>query len=84
MHYEGECDELTVIGAIQNKVAKRQKGDECHIVCDEHRAEKCYVNKGENGGACGFKNADDTSRDNAEKPNIFVKNEIIISQSFPG
>ena len=47
---------LAVTRGAENKIAKGQKCDKCHIVGYEHGTDKGYVYKGKDGIPCAFEN----------------------------
>ena len=67
---KSQCHVLSLPRGIQHKVAEGEKGKECHIVRNQHGAEKGNRNKGEDGSAQIPRHADDPTRERGKKPDV--------------
>ena len=45
LHYVGEGHILFLARCVQNEESERQEREQRHVVCDQHRADKCDVDK---------------------------------------
>lgn len=61
---------LFLLGSRQRKVAERQKGDERHVVGDQHRADEGDVDKRQRERAQIARHGDDLARQNREELDV--------------
>ncbi len=71
LHDKGERHVFFLARGRKHEISEGQKGEQRHIVGDEHRADKGDVGKGKHAGAGVFKRAHDLLRQKEEKPNVF-------------
>ena len=55
---------------VQDKKSERQKGQQSHVVCNQHRADKGDINESKHGKPCVFKVFYNFSCNSVEKPDV--------------
>lgn len=73
LHNEHERHVLLHARKAQHEVAKRQKGQKCHVVADEHRADKGHVHQRQHRHAQRARALHDLAREHREKANILER-----------
>ena len=71
LHDERERHILFLARGGQNEKAEWQKGEQRHIVGDEHRTDKGYVGERQHASACVFEGLDNFLRQEKEETDIF-------------
>ena len=87
LHYERKSHVFALARSGKHKIAERQKSEQCHIVCNQHRTDKCYINKCENAHFCIFKYSDNFIGKDIKEIDVFQctnnrKNAKQTSESF--
>lgn len=71
LHDERKNHVLFFLRIRQNEITEWQKGQECHIVGNQHRADKGYVNERQNRASCRFENFNRPFCKEVEKVYVF-------------
>jgi hypothetical protein len=70
LHNEGERHIFFLTRRGKDKITEGQEGQQRHIVSDQHRTDKGYVNERENADLCGLEALNDLAREHIEEIDI--------------
>lgn len=73
LHYKSESHVFSLSRGAENEVAERQKGQQSHVVCNQHRPDKSDVDKRKHTHSRSFKALDDFLGENIEKVDVFER-----------
>ena len=71
LHDERENHVFFFLRVRQNEIAEGQKGQERHVVGDQHRADKGYVHERQNRASCRLENFNRPFREEVEEVYVF-------------